>query len=972
MERKVVTALFCDIAGSTALGEQLDPEALHSILSRYFESIAAIVERHGGTVQKYAGDAVLAVFGIPRVREDDALRAVRTAVEIHQQLPDMTADLGVTLTSRTGINTGLVVTDEGRTLALGDAVNVAARLEQAAQPGEILLGDETLQLVRDAVEVEPLDPLSLKGKSELVPAFRLVSADPIAPGLVRRLDVPLVDREAELQQMLAVSGRAIDQRRCELITLLGTAGVGKSRLVEELCERLEGNAMMLRGRCLPYGEGITFWPLSEALAAAGPRAEPVISHLTSGGAATREELFLEVRRLLESLAETQPVILHVDDLHWGEPMLIELLDHVVALSSGAPILVLCTARGELLEDEPTWGTGRPNATSVRLEPLGSDDCEQLLDQLGGELEPDVRASVIRTSEGNPLFLHEMAVLARERGTAEVPPTIQALLAARLERLDEAERRLLERGSVEGEVFHASAVHALADDQSARDIDARLEALVAKDLIRSHPPNVAGDKAFRFRHLLIRDAAYERLPKAMRAALHERYAQWMEAAPVDFVEVDEIAGWHLEQATQHARAVRREVDPGVSRRGAERLFTAGRRASDRSDVAAARNLFERALALVEDRDPMQAEIAAALAERLIEVGDLHRAGELLALAERDGTGSPAAALSRLEWLVYSQPDEGMKLVESRLPRMLDEFAASGDERALAKAHWLAFWVQWAASRATEAGTQARLAARHALAAGDRGLWSRALGWYVATLIYGPANGATIAAELDAIEREQPGPYLAACTELGRAEVERLEGRFDQANAFATSARERFSGLGMRTMTATCDQALASIEFSRGDAAGALDTLLRSDALLAEFGEQAMRSTTQAMLGRAHELVGGRDRAAAALDLAEQLSAPTDLANFAITHEVRARLELHTGDSAAAERLAREAVQHAGKTDFVGVQAQARLGLAQVLSGSGRYDDARAEARAAVELFEAKGDRPGAGSARQLLAAPPART
>jgi class 3 adenylate cyclase len=964
--RKVVTALFCDLVGFTTLGEQLDPEALHTVLSRYFEAISATIERHGGSVQKFAGDAVLAIFGIPRAHEDDALRAVRAAVEIGERLPRLAAEVGVPLRVRTGLNTGLVLTDGSRNLAMGDAVNVAARLEQAAQPDEVIIGAGTLRLVRDAVEVEALAPLILKGKSEPVAAFRLLSVDRLAPGLARRLDAPLVGRERELRLLRDVWGRTVEESDCHLFTLLGVAGVGKSRLVAELIEHAGGAVTTLSGRCLPYGEGITFWPIIEALTTAGDAGSPIIDRLSSGGAATPEELFWEVRQLLEAMARQRPVILHVDDLHWAQPMLVDLLDHIVDLSRGAPILVLCTARPELLEDHTGWAGGKLNSTSVGLEPLGNAECERLLDQLGHELDRKDRALVIATSEGNPLFLEEMVVLARETGSVDVPPTIRALLTARLERLSASERDVLERGAIEGQVFHVSAVTALAGSGPAMPVETQLAALVRKDLIRPHPANVPGETAFRFRHLLIRDAAYERLPKSTRADLHEKYAGWLEDAGVDFVEVHELAGWHLEQAVRHQRELRREVRTTIARRAAEHLYAAGRRAGDRSDVSAGRNLLERALALAPEDDPVRVEIGAALAERLIEAGDLARADQLLSLAEHEPDEFGPASLSRLEWLFYSQPAEATRMIESVLARMLEALASSDDDRGLAKAHWLAFCVQWAASRATLAAEQVRLAAEHARKCGDIGLWSRALGWYVATLMYGPTDAAAIARELAVIEEDEPGPYLAACVELGRAEVARLQGRFADARRLTQSALDGFRALGMRTMAATCDQSFASIQLSSGDPAAARVSLLRSEAILARFGERALRSTTQAMLARVNERLNRRVAARVALELAEELSDPRDLANFAITHGVRARLALVDGDGDAAESWARSSVDNALQTDFLGLRAEATLGLAQVLIARGRAGEARSEARAALELFRAKGDRPGSEAAQELLA------
>ena len=310
------------------------------------------------------------------------------------------------------------------------------------------------------------------------------------------------------------------------------------------------------------------------------------------------------------------MVLHVDDLQWAEPMLFDLLDHVADLSRGVPILLLCTARPELHEERPGWAGGKLNATTVLLEPLGVSESAALLDQLGVGLDTNVRARVIAASEGNPLFLEEMVALARERGIVEVPPTVQALLAARLERLAVEEREVLERGAVEGEVFHRLAVRALASERLAAEVESRLAGLVRKELIRPHPAQLTADDAFRFRHLLIRDAAYDGLPKAARAELHERFASWLEQHPTGLIELDEIAGWHLEQAARYTRELGRDVTPELARRGAEHLLAAGLRARHRSDLAAARNLLERAHAIAPEDDRLGTEIGVELAEELI--------------------------------------------------------------------------------------------------------------------------------------------------------------------------------------------------------------------------------------------------------------------------------------------------------------------------------------------------------------------
>jgi class 3 adenylate cyclase/tetratricopeptide (TPR) repeat protein len=963
--RKVVTALFCDVTGSTALGEELDPEVLRGVINRYFAEFRGLIEHHGGTIERFKGDSVMAVFGIPRVREDDALRAVRAAAEIREQLPAVADEVGVALQLRTGLNTGLVLMGEGENLAVGDAVNVAARLEQAAAPGEILLGAETFRLVRDAVEVEPLEPLDLKGKSEPVAAYRLVRVDPVAPGVARHLDAPLVGRRRELHLLQEAFERTVTERGCHLFTLLGAAGVGKSRLVAELLSSVSDEATVLRGRCLPYGEGITFWPLVEALMELGEPAAAVLERLRLGGVATANELFWEVRRLLESLAAERPLILHVDDLQWGEPMLFDLLDHVVDLSRGVPILVLCTARPELLEDRPAWGGGKLNATTVLLEPLDRGDSELLLEQLGGALDRDTTARVIAASEGNPLFLEEMVALAHERGTVSVPSTIQALLVARLERLDTDEREVLERGAVEGEVFHRLAVRALADDRAGAELEVRLGGLVRKELIRPHPAMLRDDEAFRFRHLLIRDAAYDGLPKAARADLHERFATWLEHVDDELVEREEIVGWHLEQAVRYRRELGRAPDLELARRASVYLHQAAVRARAREDSPAARNLLERARALAPDGDPGRAVITVDLIERLIDLGDLDRADELLQTVEGDHAVATHAALHRLEWLGRARSHEATRAAETELPDLLDQLARAGDERGLALAHLVAMNVDWVAGRITGAMEEARLSVVHAGRVGDRALRSRALSWYLAGLMYGPTPREAMEIELDALGNDDPGVFATAWIELVRSAARRLEGRFDAARELARRAIERQAELGVTIEGASCWQHLAEIDLGAGDPSAARESLLRGDAVMESFGEEGFRSTIQALLGEAYERLGDRAAAEAAIELSDRLGADEDAINPIITHRVRARLALADGDLEAAERWARSAVEKAFQTEFVVEQGEATLELARVMAASGRIEEARTEARAAGERFAARGDIPGIRNAETLL-------
>ena len=962
--RKVVTALFCDVTGSTSLGEQLDPEVLRGVLNRYFEEMRRIIERHGGTVEKFIGDAVMAVFGIPRVHEDDALRAVRAAAEIRERLPAIADEVSVELRFRTGVNTGPVLMGEGENLAIGDAINVAARLEQAAEPGEIVLGEETLALVRDAVRVEALEPLELKGKAEPVSAFRLISVDPEAPGVARHMDAPLVGRARELALLRQARERTVAESACHLFTLLGAAGVGKSRLVAELLSETGGEARVLRGRCLPYGEGITFWPLVEALMPVGEPAQPVLGRLSRGGAATPEELFWDVRRLLESLAAEHPVILSLDDLQWAEPMLLDLLDHIADLSRGAPILLLCTARPELLEERAGWGGGKLNATTTLLEPLASADAETLLDSLGDGLDPEARARVIAASEGNPLFLEEIVALARERGTVEVPPTIQALLAARLERLGVEERELLERGAVEGEVFHRLAVKALAGERLAAEVELRLSGLVRKELIRPHAATLQGDEAFRFRHLLVRDAAYDGLPKATRAELHERFARWVEAAAVGLVELDEIAGWHLEQAVRYRRELGREVPTGLATSAAQHLHAAGLQASRRADTAAAQKLLERALLLAPDGQPLRSVIALDLGDELIPVGEMPRVEELLGIAEVEPSVELRAGVMRLHWMLRARPRDAAAAIDARLPGLLDRLTAAGDERGLANAHMLGFMRHWLASQAAPAMAAAERAAEHARKAGDMGLHAHATAAGVAAVIYGPTPADQGASELDRIEAEGRGLYVRGFVEAARAEVERLEAHFDSARDWAARSCQTFAELGSNLEGLPWD-IMCEIEQAAGNLDAALAAVQESDRLEARGGTESYRSTTQARLAEVQAEIGNVDAALAAIEFCERLSADEDVINFAMTNRLRSAMALADGNPEAAERLARSSVGYADQTDFPLVRADSRVALARALAELGRREEARSQLEQALALREAKGDRTAAAQARLLL-------
>jgi class 3 adenylate cyclase len=527
-QRKTVTVVFCDLAGSTALGESTDPEVLETRLRRYFERLEAIVEHHGGIVEKFIGDAVVAVFGIPLAHEDDALRALRAAAEMRDAMPELE------LQARIGVNTGEIFTSSHGTLVTGDAVNVAARLEQAAPAGEVLVGAPTHELAGQAVQAEEIEPLALKGKSEPVRAFRLLAVG-VTPD--RPHDSTFVGRTRELALVREAWERANAQLTCELVTVIGEAGVGKSRLVAEALATID--ARVVRGRCLPYGEEITYWPVVEVVKQlralpTDPAAAASIRSLLgeSDGGTSVDEIGWAFRKLL---GEQAPLVVVLDDIQWAAETLLDLIENVAFLSARAPLLLLCMARPELIDRRPAW------PVSVRLQPLDDADVDALI----GDRVPDaLAAQIARAAGGNPLFVSEMLSMAHGSGDVQVPPTLRALLAARLDQLDPPERRVIERGSIEGEIFHRGAVQALTPD--APSVTPQLAALVRRELIRNHPAQLPEDDGFRFRHLLIRDAAYEALPKAARADLHERFGDWLKEKP-SVVELDELVGHHLEQA-----------------------------------------------------------------------------------------------------------------------------------------------------------------------------------------------------------------------------------------------------------------------------------------------------------------------------------------------------------------------------------------------------------------------------------------
>ncbi len=959
-QRKVVTVLFCDVVGSTSLGESMDAEALRSLLARFYERARSIVERHGGVVEKFIGDAVMAVFGVPAAHEDDALRALRAAAEIRDAFPE----LGIE--GRIGVNTGEVVTGTEERLATGDAVNVAARLQQAAAPGEILLGRPTLELAGKAADAEPVEPLTLKGKSDPVPAWRLVRAATDAPE--RRLDTPMVGRERELGTLLEAWERS-RAGTCELVTIVGSAGVGKSRLAAELLSRVE--ATVVRGRCLSYGEGITYWPVVAVLEQLEPQCvsldldtdvtEALDVLLGRGGTSSTDELAWAFRKLLEAVAEEGPLIVVFDDIHWGEEVFLDLIEHIAFLSTGAPILLLCMARPELLDRRSDWGG------VVRLEPLPPEQAGALMEaRLGGDsLDDDLRERILRAAGGNPLFVEEMAAMVQASGNSDVdvPPTIQALLAARLDQLAAPERNVLERGAVEGELFHHGAVSALSPDEP--QLSNRLTALVRKEFVRPDTPQVAGTDAFRFRHLLVRDAAYHGMAKAERADLHERFADWLDEHAGDLAERDELVGYHLEQAVRYRRELGMADAQELAARAGERLAAAGGRAVLRSDFRAGLNLLERAGDLLppEQRSP-RFEVDLGWA-RFSSGNPGEALTDLAAAAEREGRAGRqhielALRLERgnYELLLAHEGSVGRQrsLAEEALPVV----EAAGDDWALTVVH-AAFTIlgELEGRQCAELLAGCERVAEHARRADDE-LW---VSWAENGMGAFHYNGTTPVEKCLRWLDEHP-QLERRWTATYRPGLMAMLGRPDEARALLDAAADRAAELGRSRARMTI--AMRRFEVAKLEGVWAeAEEAAREACVIAENAELGNYLWYASMHAQALVELGRPSEAIAALDRAEEL-APSDEPDPQVLSRVARALALASvGSYADAERLAREAVARADETDRLLLRGDAHLALAQVQAAAGM--NPRPAVEQALALFERKGNLVMAGRARARLEA-----
>lgn len=977
--RRLASILFCDVVDSMAIAEQLDAEALARVQRRYFETVSAPILRHGGTVEKYAGDAVMAAFGIPVAYEDHALRAARAALEIQTGVSVLAEHLehehGFGLEVRIGIAAGEVVSTstEGRQrFVAGDAVGVSARLEHAARPGEIVVGEIVARLIDHAARLEPLGEMVAKSRKAPIAMFRLRELEPVAPAFERRLDARLVGRKRELAALRRSLKRAVDSGTARVSLVVGSPGVGKSRLADEFVRRAKG-VTALWGRCLSYGDGITYWPLREALAGAGESEErdAVLAALEAETPPPAPELAWLFRRFCEASGRERPLVLVFDDVHWAEPTFLELVEHL-ADKGEAPIHVVCLAREELDETRPTFLEGRANVDRIEPEALSADETEALVDALGGTvLESDQRTRLVETAGGNPLFLEQLLALALEGGLGaeRLPETIQALLAARLDRLGPGERAVLERGAVVGKEFTADDVVALLDPDVASTAGAHLASLAGRGFVR---PGTEG--VFGFRHVLVQDAVYRAAPKRLRAELHERYADRLDTESADLPDLDEFVGYHLEQAyrlrTELGEADRRTER--LAEDGGRRLGDAGFRAFKRGDMPATIGLLGRAVTLLPRADERRQELMCELGIARHSAGDASAGNEEFAAAQ---ASAEAEGQRRVELRARIEAAYGRLLTEpegaGRDLLLVAEDAIPvleglGDDRSLSRAWLLVGYVRGGIHGNHAAWEEAEeQALRYYRRTGFPP--ATCFGQIAAAVYWGPtavAVGIDRCVAMLADDTIGLSGRAAVSSFLGGLHAQ--TGAFDKARDLLADAERSYRDLGANSSAmTTCGTVRADIELWAGELHAA-ETMLREQC--AHFERIHDRSHLAVRAAKLAETLYRRAEFAEAehwVGVSRSNAATDDQSAQLVLGSVEAKLLGRQGASRLARELAEATVRIADATDGLNQIAAVKLALSEVLQMAGLMDEAEQALYEAVALYERKGNVVAAASTSALL-------
>lgn len=975
MERKLATVLFVDLVGSTALVASADPEVVRRRVTRYFAEVTNCVEVHGGVVEKFAGDAVLAAFGVPQAHEDDAERAIKAAFAILDQVHE----LG--LEARVGIESGEVVVDDSTqsTFVTGEAVNVAARLQQHAEAGQVLIGPVARGLSYAAIDAEEIGPVELKGLRDPIPIWRAVCA---GDGSSRSSSVraPLIGRESELDLLANTFDRTVRDRRAHLFTIYGEAGVGKSRLAREFVDGLEG-ATVLVGRCLPYGEGITYWPLAEMVktvagisdddpieeafdklkACCEDEAVADLLGLASGvlealeGDRSPQEIAWAARAFVEKLAETQPVVLGFEDIHWAEEPLLQLIEHLADWVR-APLLLLCLARAELLDIHPGWGGGRVRATAIELEALGRSESERLVEALledeKGVVDPDMRRALLEKTEGNPLFVEETIRMMLERGSKgaveRIPDSLQALIGARIDRLPPAQRSLLRRAAVIGRVFWVGALEQLSPD--IENVGAALDDLLLRDfLLPEARSSISGEVAFRFKHVLIREVAYAGLSKSARAGHHARFAGWLKERAGE--ELVEIRAYHLDHAVTLLEELDGAAPAELVHDAAEALHAAGRRALAREANRSARKLLVRAAELEPTlRNRYRAAVAA---RRTSDLPALQAEMELVARdAEEAGEtrtyGLALIGLAEAALLRDADVLRAKELAERGLEALND-----GDPDARFEALAMLAHIAWWLADLEEA--------EH--------YWQRALDTAQAGELKHQESLAThelasiyrTRLELDRaqplLERarelaDESGSIMARAKALGSwANLHYLKGELDEAESVGEQARELLAEAGSAWWVARIFLFLAHVARKKGDNEKAERQLRESIRILKPLEDRASLCESQRLLAEILLDRGKVDEAERFALEAIDTVGPLDRISVATTTMTLGLVRAAQGHHQEAEQLLREAQVALNATGFLEIELIALEALVQFFRERGLDDDAAVFERRLLELAPA---------------------
>lgn len=992
--RKQVTALFADLAGSTAFAERVDPEAARASLAPYFEILRSAIEDHGGTVAKFLGDGVLALFGVPEVAEDDALRAVAAGVDLQYRFRSFADAIrerhGVEVGLRIGVNSGELVVGDDDEEMVGDVLNTASRLEAACTPGQVLVGEETWRLTRSVVAYEVLGEVRVKGKSDAIATFQVLDR-----GGVRDELTPFVGRAAELAALRGLFAEVETGSRARLATVLGAPGVGKTRLAQELRAECGARAFDLR---LERRGSTTFTPIADLLREvtgsgsveeiAGlveglPDAERLglvlASLLGHGEPRTTEESFWAVRRLLELLAAAGPVIVVVDDIQWAEPLFWDLLEHLVEWTAG-PVLLVALARPELRELRPDLTQpGRRVSVALALEGLDAATTRQLAARMLGsdELPAELADRLPESTEGNPLFVRELVqmlvgdgVLVRDgdrwrltidAGAIEVPPTILSLLASRVERLADDERQVVELASVVGTEFDRGTIEAIA----AEDVVARLGGLIdrlrRKDVIEPTGAWSGDHPVYRFHHVLIRDAAYRRLLKATRAELHERVGRHLDATAVPDDELAVIVAHHFEQVHRY-RSELGTVDAATRSLAAvasARLQSAAELALSREDLTSAGRCVLRALPLIgDDAGGQRDELLLIGCEALLSSGDVASGAPLVdELAHRSSDARLGAWAECFRAQLWSLTDTDRLTDAGEIAAAAaDRLAALGDDPGVAKARLVRASCLARLGRVGDCETELDLALSAARAAGDRRRTVAVLGAAPLAVLWGPSTVARAGGRcldvLRLLRITTASPAVEATSIRCQGVLEALRGRFDSARSKLEASRRTARDLGLRQGLCETDLFAGFVELLAGDPVAAEPHLRAAQGGLGRLGIGADAGYAGALLARSLLLQGRIDEAdelaSHALDTAGQ-NLQTAIASRAVLAEVRAQQGRHDD----AHLLIAEAIATAEGTDATLDRALTLLAAARVATAAGDETTARGWLAKASHLLHTKG-------------------